>query len=130
MIGCQIYIAHKNSRLLKAHFDSYRYDYKPRSWYYNAGIVSTNVLLKNPNLAKIVDYKLGTHYLTNKLYKYYWPKWREMEAMHLLINHRLYMQPHTPKEFDEFNIWNINYTYGEMCRDVLKRANLFIPKFV
>jgi hypothetical protein len=38
-IGSQVLIAHRNARLLKAHFDSYRSDYIRTQWYYNAGHV-------------------------------------------------------------------------------------------
>jgi hypothetical protein len=37
-IGVQVIIAHKNARFLKAHFDSYRYNYTPEEWYWNAGL--------------------------------------------------------------------------------------------
>ena len=37
--GSQVLIAHRNARLLKAHFDSYRRDYNRSKWYYNAGHV-------------------------------------------------------------------------------------------
>lgn len=36
-LGTQVMIAHRNARLLKAHFDAYRTDYKPKRWFYNAG---------------------------------------------------------------------------------------------
>jgi mannosyltransferase OCH1-like enzyme len=36
-IGNQVLLAHKNARLLRAHFDFYRRDYNKISWFYNAG---------------------------------------------------------------------------------------------
>ena len=122
-------IAHKNARLLKAHFDHYRFNYTPGSWYYNAGHVPANILRKNKNLAKIVQHKFGTQMLAGQMFQTYWPEWKEMETIHLTINHRYYLDKESPiKEFDEINIWNYTYTYGEMCRNILKKANLFIPK--
>jgi hypothetical protein len=37
-IGNQVLFAHRNARLLKAHFDVYRRAYNATSWFYNAGI--------------------------------------------------------------------------------------------
>ena len=36
-IGNQVILAHRNARLLKAMFDTYRYDYQQNEWYYNGG---------------------------------------------------------------------------------------------
>ena len=37
-IGSQVLVAHKNARLLRAWFDTYRADYRQEEWYTNAGI--------------------------------------------------------------------------------------------
>ncbi len=41
-IGNQVLIAHKNARLLKAHYDSYRYNYTPTEWFWNAGLKNSS----------------------------------------------------------------------------------------
>ena len=97
-----------------------RTNYTKSEWYWNAGYASAKVLLKNRNLAHIVPRLFGTHHLINELYKSNWPEWRQLHVIHLLINHRSYLDKESPiKEFDEKNILTFNYTYGEMCRFVL-----------
>jgi hypothetical protein len=58
-IGNQVLFAHRNARLLRAHFDFYRRDYNRSSWFYNAGQVPGNILRENPELAHIVENRLG-----------------------------------------------------------------------
>ena len=41
-MGSQVLVAHKNARLLKAWFDTYRSDYRKEEWYYNAGQYNHN----------------------------------------------------------------------------------------
>lgn len=85
--------------------------------------------MENRNLAHIVRIKLGTHMLIGNLFKTYWPGWKELDSIHLLINHRSYLDKESPiKDFDETNIMTYNYTYGEMCRVVLSKIKLLIPK--
>lgn len=63
------------------------------------------------------------------MFKYYWKEWEEMDSIHLLINHRHYLDNDSPiKEFDEENIKTYNYTYGFMCRDILSRIKPYILK--
>ncbi len=65
---------------------------------------------------------LGTHNLVSELYFDKWNAWKQLDAIHLLINHREYLDPDSPiKEFDEFNIRKYNYTYGYMVRDIMKK---------
>jgi hypothetical protein len=64
--------------------------------------------------------------LVNNLYKVNWPEWKTLDTIHLLINHRYYLDKESPiKEFDEINIKTYKYTYGEMVRDILNRTNSF-----
>jgi hypothetical protein len=69
----------------------------------------------------LIDFK-GTHMIFKHLFHENWPEWKEMSTVHLLINHRIHMDKQSNiTEFDEENIKTHNYTYGEMCRQVLKR---------
>jgi hypothetical protein len=57
-----------------------------------------------------------------------WNGWRDLNSVHLMINHRHYLDKESPiKEFNETNIWTYNRTYGAMVRTILRKANLFIP---
>ena len=120
--GSQVLIAHRNARLLKAHFDAYRRGYNRTQWYYNAGHVSGAVLRGHPNISHTVRETFGTNANHFKcLFYKYCPQWRiSLEAVHTLVNHRSYKDTNsTIKEFDEFNILNYNHTFGEMCREIL-----------
>ena len=104
----------------------YRYNYTPDNWYWNAGFVPAQILLKHRYLAHVVKLKLGTHNLVDNLYKKYWPNWNELDAIHLLINHRYYLDKESLiKEFDENNIKLYNFTYGYMVRDIMNRTKIF-----
>ena len=84
------------------------------------------ILSKNRELAHVVKEKLGTHMLIHNLFKSYWKGWKDLDTIHLLINHRSYLDKESPiKDFDEFNIKTYNYTYGFMVRDILDRQRLF-----
>jgi hypothetical protein len=84
------------------------------------------ILLKHKYLAHAVKFKLGTHMLINNLYKANWPESKTLDTIHLLINHRSYLDKESPiKEFNEINIKTYKYTYGEMVRDILNRTNSF-----
>ena len=82
------------------------------------------ILLKNENLAYVVEKKLGTDSLFEELYETKaWKEWTTYDAIHLLINHRSYLDPsyNETKEFDEFNIMTYNYTFGFMARQIMKK---------
>jgi hypothetical protein len=149
--GVQVLIAHRNARLLKAHFDYYRlirtveiflfleesfefyfklfrHNYTQKSWYYNAGHVPAIILRDYSFLARIVKIRLGTQNFVDHLFKMDWNGWRDLNSVHLMINHRYYLDKDSPiKEFNETNIWTYNRTYGVMVRTILRRANLFLP---
>ena len=81
------------------------------------------ILLKNDNLAHAVENKFGTQMLIEELYEMKdWKEWIEYDTIHLLVNHRseLDLNYNETKEFDQFNILNYNYTFGEICRKVLR----------
>jgi hypothetical protein len=71
---------------------------------------------------------IGIHDIFFELFESYWNDWKELDTIHLLINHRDYMDPNysTIKEFDEINILNYNFTFGFMCREVMTRIKKFI----
>ena len=60
--------------------------------------------------------------LISNLYKKVWNEWRQQDTIHLLINHRSYLDKEHIKEYPEFNEKNIKdypYTFGIMAREVL-----------
>ncbi len=86
-------------------------------------------MTKNPELAHAVSRKLGTMNLIEELYMMNWTEWRSLDTMHLLINHRAYLDEESEiKEFDEANIQTYYFTYGEMCRDILSRIKSHIGR--
>lgn len=119
-IGTQVLVAHKNARFLKLWLESYQW-YKPFLWYYNAGELPTiSILVEKPELIHRVPILFGVHNLVNELYKISWSEWRTFYAIHLLIRHRDYLDKESPiKEFNEENIKNYTFTFGEMARMVL-----------
>lgn len=87
------------------------------------------ILKQHGYLAHSVPLKLGTHMLVKYLYKQYWPDWRHLDSIHLLMGHRSYLDKNsTIRVFDEKNIQSYNFTYGEMCREVLKNIRPFLKK--
>ena len=75
--------------------------------YYNGGERPTvQVLDKLPHLVHRVGLKLGVHMLAHNLYSTMWNEWRDQDAIHLLYNHRSYLDPHynCTKDFNETNV--------------------------
>jgi hypothetical protein len=65
--------------------------------------------------------------LIEQLYYQNTQDWKKYTSIHLLINHRDYLDKDSPiKEFNEKNIWHYNYTYGDMARSILIKANLWL----
>ena len=79
------------------------------------------ILYKRPQLLHRVKLKFGVHMLVPQLYKSQWPQWRQQDTIHLLINHRSYLDPHFKEypAFDNINIANYSYTFGDMAREML-----------
>lgn len=75
--------------------------------------------------------KLGTHDLTDQLYKKNWPGWKDLQTIHLMINHRFYLDETSRiKEFDEDNIQDYKFTYGAMCLTVMKKFESIFPNII
>ena len=90
------------------------------------GNLITPTIRMNPHLVHSVYFTFGVHMLSDELYQTYWPEWSKYTSIHMLINHRHYLDEESPiKEFDQFNIQDYNFTYGYMDRDVLKRIKLY-----
>ncbi len=60
--------------------------------------------------------------MIRELYQSTWSGWKSLDTIHLMINHRYYMDKDSPiKEFDSENIKTYDKTYGFMCREILNR---------
>lgn len=94
--------------------------------YYNAGErPTTEILHRQPELMHRVKWRFGVHMLMQDLYdSMEWPDWRlNQDTIHLLINHRSYLDPHF-KEYPDFNDRNIQhypYMFGQLARLVLPK---------
>ena len=124
LMGNQVLIANRNARFLKAWSDTYRTHYLPTHWYTNAGDIPGRILKAHPYLAHFVTGKLGVSIWTYRIYLSDWSAWKKMYTLHLLINHRHYLDKANyakVKEFDEINVFKLNNTFGKMARNVLKR---------
>ena len=120
-LGTQVLIGHNNARFLKLWHDSYE-NYRPTSWYYNAGQLPTEkFLIRNPGLVHRVKTEFGVHNLVQMLYNENYPFWEtEFYAVHLLARHRSYLMPRDRiKNFNEINIKTYNRTFGQMARFVI-----------
>ena len=54
-----------------------------------------------------------------------WSKWKQMDSIHLLINHRSYLDKESNiKEFNEINIQNYQFTFGEIAKDILTKNEI------
>jgi hypothetical protein len=63
--------------------------------------------------------------LVPNLYYIYWPEWKELDTIHLLMGHRRYLdRQSTIKEFDEYNIYKYNHTYHYMVKEILDRIKM------
>lgn len=89
--------------------------------YYNAGErPTTEILYKQPSLVHRVKCRFGVHMLMHELYdSTEWPGWQQkQDTVHLLINHRSYLDPHYTEyqDFDEDNIQTYPYMFGHLAR--------------
>jgi mannosyltransferase OCH1-like enzyme len=119
-LGNQVLIGHKDARFLRHCIETFR-DYRADLWYYNGGeLPTTAVLYKHPEFIHRVIQKFGTDTgISYHLFTQNWDKWKEFDAIHLLLNHRNYMYKENYKlypEFNELTILKYNFTFGEMAR--------------
>ena len=70
--------------------------------------------------------KLGTENLINELYFMKdWQGWRNLDSLHLLVNHRSYLDKDSPvKVFNDTNIQTYRFTFGKIARDILNRSQV------
>lgn len=126
-LGNQVLIGHKDARFLKHTIETFR-DYQPDIWYYNGGKLPTKaVLYKHPEFIHRVIQKFGTDSIVSYyLFTQDWPRWKEYDAIHILISHRHYLFKDNFKLFPEFNeetILKCNFTFGEMARQIYFRSS-------
>ena len=119
-IGTQVILAHKDARFLRLWLETYRV-YHSDQWYYNAGCKPTEeILYRKPELVHRVKLLFGVHMLVHNLYKTNWEDWKKQYAIHLLMNHRSYLDK---EHFDKWpvftpeNIKDYNYTFGKMAKE-------------
>jgi hypothetical protein len=94
--------------------------------YFNAGVLPGEIIRNNTDFAHLVNDIFGVGYLTHQLYQdENWQEWKKMKTVHLLLNHRYYLDKESPiKEFNEDNIINYKYPYGSMARDIMNKIKL------
>lgn len=80
--------------------------------------------MKRPELVHRVEHRFGTEFLMREIYQltnqsYQWRK--ELDTIHLLINHRSYLDVYFKDYhyFNERNIVHYPFNFGEMARFVL-----------
>ena len=89
------------------------------------------VLYKDPSLVHRVKLKFGAHMLVPQLYHSYWREWKEQITIHLLFNHRYYLDKENYQNyggFDETTIMSYNQTFGFMAREILPRKYISFLK--
>ena len=94
--------------------------------YYNAGDKPTaELLLKRPELVHRQESRLGVKFMMREIYQSSDYPWREeLDAVHLLINHRMYLDMYFKdyRYFNERNILHYPFNFGEMARLVLNTS--------
>uniref|UniRef100_A0A1B6CQ16 Alpha-1,4-N-acetylglucosaminyltransferase n=1 Tax=Clastoptera arizonana TaxID=38151 RepID=A0A1B6CQ16_9HEMI len=117
----QIILSHKNARFLKLWYESYRDNYKPNSWYFNAGqYPAKNILQKMPHLVHRVEKLFGVYNVKRKLYMKKFSEWRDYYAFHILSNRQNGLRNITenatyPVKFNEVNILKYPVAFRSMC---------------
>ena len=128
-LGNQVLIAHKSARFLKLWLDSY-HDYRPNSWYFNAGELPTkSILYKRPELVHRLKGEFGADgpNVCPLIYYYYYPKWKhEFYTIHLILrgNEISFTDwcfanikgPWPQVKFQEKTVHQLNVTFGEMTQ--------------
>ncbi|XP_046675201.1 uncharacterized protein LOC124363975 [Homalodisca vitripennis] len=123
-MGNQILLAHKDARFLRLWYESYRDNYDPTSWYYNAGTYPTNILVDKPYLVHRVEKLFGNYGIKWKTYMTNFPEWRDYYTFHLLssrLNRGLKNLSKTlkyPVVFNDVNILKYPVAFRDMCKAV------------
>jgi hypothetical protein len=82
-------------------------------------------------MANMIETRLGVSYypILDMMFKSYESSWRhDYDTIHTLVLHRYYADQDSPiKEFNEKNVLNYNFTYGQMCREVLFKIRKLTP---
>ncbi|EFX86324.1 hypothetical protein DAPPUDRAFT_313305 [Daphnia pulex] len=126
-LGTQVIVANRQSRFLPLWLDSY-HEYHPELWYYNAGErPTTEILFHHPELIHRVKVQFGADLvLSLNLYTKKEFDWRSLDTIHLMINHRSYLDPNynqTPS-FDEKIVQMYPYPFGEMAREMVLASGM------
>lgn len=123
-MGNQILIAHRNARFLKLWYESYRDNYNPKSWYYNAGSYPTKHILEvRPYLVHRVEKLLGNYGIWRKLYNTAFAEWKDYYTLHLLNQHQHGLVNVSkvavyPVVFNETNVLNYPVGFRAICKSV------------
>ncbi|XP_075229305.1 uncharacterized protein LOC142328967 [Lycorma delicatula] len=123
-LGNMVIVAHKNARFLHEWLESYRRNYYPKRFYYNAGeYPAQHILMKKPYLIHREEKVFGNYGPFKDLYLKPFPQWREYYAIHTQSNH-LYQLKKLSKDlkypvlFNEHNILNYPVAYRDLVRSV------------
>ncbi|BES94297.1 Glycosyltransferase sugar-Hypothetical protein region containing DXD motif [Nesidiocoris tenuis] len=119
----QVIVAHKDARFLKLWLESYRDNYRPDLWYYNAGQLPTKILEKYPHLVHRVHQLFGGYGVVRSIFQRKWPDWKNYYALHLMVRHQNLLKNVNanatyPVVFDEFNIHKYPIAFRDMAYDV------------
>ncbi|XP_075229355.1 uncharacterized protein LOC142329001 [Lycorma delicatula] len=123
--GTQILIAHKNARLLKFWYESYRNNYEPDRWYWNAGELPTmSILWARPEFVHRVKLLFGIHDLRVQIFTENWKDWRKQYTIHILSRHVSFLQDYydlpfvDSEDFNEVNAREYPFAFKDMVADV------------
>lgn len=121
-MGNQILLAHKDARFLHLWYESYRNNYDPSSWYYNAGTYPTHHILDyQHHLVHRVEKLFGNYGIKWKTYMTDFPEWKDYYSFHLLSSrlNRGLKDPTKrlkyPVVFDHHNVLKYPVAFKEMC---------------
>lgn len=136
VMGNQIILCHKNSRFLKLWYQSYRNNYKPKSWYYNAGEYPTySILNKMPYLIHRVEKLFGVYGVKKKTYMTKFTDLKDYYALHILSSRQNGLKTISPNatypvKFNDINVLNYPIGFRTMCLDVYPYPENVLRKFI
>ena len=88
------------------------------------GELPREILKNHTNLAHAVFQLLGTYVFHRRVFEEYWPSWKKLYCIHLLI--RVFNEKDKYISYEKVDInfiKNLKNTYGEMIRDLYKKLN-------